>query len=212
MTDANLDVARAALLVRPTGLGTSAARLADQFTRARAADLDPPLPKADLDPAYAERPWGDRTASPLYCPVTERINEPLAAEVDERLAAWAKDCGFDGAEITKLRRARFGRLVMLTHADCDDPDRLLIAAKMNAAWWAADDYYADDSALGAVPEQLPPRLVLAMAAMDPPPAVGDLSPPLDEALAAERVLVALRSGRDHMAHYATPAQIQRMRY
>ncbi|MGH8567866.1 MAG: family 2 encapsulin nanocompartment cargo protein terpene cyclase, partial [Gammaproteobacteria bacterium] len=113
MTDANLDVARTALLGRPTGLGTSAARLAEQFTRARSGDLDPPLPKADLDPAYAERPWGDGTASPLYCPVTERINEPLADEVDERLAVWAKDCGFDDDEIKKMRKARFGRLVML---------------------------------------------------------------------------------------------------
>lgn len=209
MTDANLDVARTALLGRPTGLGTSAACLADQFTRARAGDLDPPLPKAGLDPAYAERPWGDGTASPLYCPVTERINEPLADEVDERLAAWAEDCGFDDDEIEKIRKNRFGRLVMLTHADCDDPDRLLIGAKMNAAWWAADDYYADDVTLGAVPEQLPPRLVLAMAAMDPPPPAGEFTRPLEEAIAAERVLVALRSGVDHMARYATPAQIHR---
>jgi 2-methylisoborneol synthase len=214
MTDTNLDIARAALLLRPTGLGTSAARLADQFTRARDSDPDPPLPipTAGPDPAYAERPWGDRTAPPLYCPVTERINEPLADEVDERLAAWAKDCGFDDDEIEKIRKIRFGRLMMLTHTDCDDPDRLLIGAKMNAAWWAADDYYADDSALGAVPDLLPPRLVLAMAAMDPLPPAGEFSRPLEEALAAERVLVALRSGIDYMAHYATPAQIHRLCY
>ncbi len=212
MTDANLDVARTALLGRPTGLGTSAARLAEQFTRARSGDLDPPLPKADLDPAYAERPWGDGTASPLYCPVTERINEPLADEVDERLAVWAKDCGFDDDEIKKMRKARFGRLVMLTHADCDDPDRLLIGAKMNASWWAADDYYADDQALGAAPELLPPRLVLAMAAMDPLPPAGEFTRPLEEALAAERVLVAFHSGIDHVARYATPEQIHRVCY
>lgn len=210
--DAGLDIARSALLIRATGLGTSAARLADQFSRARAGDLDPPLPHADLDPAYAERPWGDRTAAPLYCPVTERINEPLADEVDERLAAWAKDCGCDDDEIEKLRKARFGRLMMLAHADCDDPDRLLIGAKMNAAWWAADDYYADDSALGAIPELLPPRLALAMAAMDPLPPAGEFTPPLEEALADERVLVALRSGLDHMARYASPAQIHRLCY
>jgi 2-methylisoborneol synthase len=212
MTDARLNVARAALLVRPTGLGTSAARLADQFAQARAGDLDPPLLETGSAPAYAERPWGDRTASPLYCPVTERINEPLADEVDQRLAAWAKDCGFDDDEIEQMYKHRFGRLMMLTHTDCDDPDRLLIGAKMNAAWWAADDYYADDSALGAVPELLPPRLVLAMAAMDPLPPAGEFTPPLEEALAADRVLVAMRSGLDHVARYATPAQIHQLCY
>src|SRR5580704_7758903 len=193
----------AELHVGPTGLGRSAERLADQLVRARDGELDPPLPEAGHDPAYATRPWGDGTASPLYCPVTERINEPLALEVDERVAVWAKDCGFDEDEIAKIRKARFGRLVMLTHADCDDPDRLSIAAKMNAAWWAADDYYADDSTLGAVPELLPPRLVLAMSAMDPLPRAGEFTPPLEEALAGDRVLVALRSGLDHMARYAT---------
>jgi 2-methylisoborneol synthase len=144
--------------------------------------------------------------------VTERVNEPLADEVDERLAAWAKECGFSDAEVEKIKKTRFGRLVMLTHPDCDDPDRLLIGAKMNAAWWAADDLYADDSSLGAIPEQLPPRLVLAMTAMDPPPPMGEHTPPLEQAVGAERVLVALRSGVEAMARYATPAQIHRVCY
>ncbi|MFZ6177525.1 family 2 encapsulin nanocompartment cargo protein terpene cyclase [Nannocystis pusilla] len=199
-----------ALLAGPTGLGTHAARLAQLLNRARAGDLDPPQPA--IDPAYAWRSWGDGSASPLYCPITERINEPLADEVDDRLAAWASECGFDDDEIVKIRKTRFGRLVMLTHADCDDPDRLLIGAKMNAAWWAADDYYADDSALGAVPEQLPPRLVLAMAAMDPLPRAGEFSVPLEQAIDAERVLVALRSGLEHMGRYATHEQVQRTCY
>ncbi|HEX4421739.1 MAG TPA: hypothetical protein VH165_27700, partial [Kofleriaceae bacterium] len=215
MTDSTLDAEKADRLVGPTGRGISAARLADQFARARAGDFDPPPPQAPKeihDPAYADRPWGDGTGTPLYCPVTERINEPLADEVDERLAVWAKDCGFDDDEIKKIRKAQFGRLMMLTHPDSDDPDRLLIGAKLNAAWWAADDYYADDSALGAVPEKLPPRLVLAMAAMDPPPPAGEFSQPLEEAIAAERVLVALRSGVNYLASYATPAQVHRACY
>ena len=217
-TDSIAGLAKAVLQVGPTGLGTSAMRLADQFNRARAGDLDPPVPrevkeaKPVGDPAYAERPWGDGTATPLYCPITERDNEALADEVDERLVVWAKECGFDDDEIGKIRKARFGRLVMLGHPDCDDPDRLLIGAKMNAGWWAADDYYADDSALGAVPEQLPPRLVMAMAAMDPLPPAGEFTPPLDEAIAGERVLVALRSGLEHMARYATSSQIHRLNY
>jgi 2-methylisoborneol synthase len=59
-------------------------------------------------------------------------------------------------------------------------------------------------------EQLP--LVLAMAAMDPPPPAGDQSRPLDEAIASERVLVALRSGTEYLARHATPSQVQRVCY
>lgn len=212
MTDTNQDAVRIAQLPRLTGLGTSAARLVDLLNQARVGDLAPPAPQVELDPAYAERPWGDRSASPLYCPITERINEPLAEEVDRRLAIWAKECGFDDDEIAQFQKARFGRLVMLTHPDCDDPDRLLVGAKLNTAWWAADDYYADDHSMGALPELLPPRLALAMAAMDPLPPVGEFTPPLEEAIAAERVLVALRSGVDYLARYATPAQSHRVCY
>ncbi len=60
---------------------------------------------------------------------------------------------------------------MLAHPDCEDPDRLLISAKLNAAWWAADDRYADDTSLRAVPAELPPQLALSMVAMDPVPSL-----------------------------------------
>jgi 2-methylisoborneol synthase len=182
-----------AVLAGPSGLGTSAARLVH-------------------DPAYVLRPWGDGTASPLYVPVVERVNDPLAADVDVRLAAWALDCGFDDEQTEQLSKAGFGRLVMLTHPDCDDPDRLLIAAQLNAAWWAADDLYADDSERGATPTELPPRLALVMAAMDPVAPAGEFSAELDEALRGDPILVALRSGVDHMARYGTPTQIQRACY
>ena len=241
MTKANPDIVRSPLL-GPTGLGTSAARLlahlqqaagsgelesresaatsspaasppaALEPTRASLSSPPPHSPRPSGDPAYALRPWGDGSHSPLYCPITERFNEPLAAEVDEKLAAWARECGFDEDEIAKIRKAKFGRLMMLCHVDCDDPDRLLIGAKLNASWWAADDYYADDSALGAVAELLPPRLVLAMAAMDPPPPAGEFTAPLDEAIRSERVLVALRSSVGYLARYGLPAQVQRVCY
>lgn len=219
MKDTNLDDTSTAFLFGPTGLGTSAARFVSDLAKAaRAGNLDPRLlqadlaPAGDLDPAYAERSWGDGTASPLYCPITERFNEPLADEVDDRLAAWALECGFDEDEVEKIRQVRFGRLVMLAHPDCDDPDRLLIGAKLNMAWWAADDYYADDSELGADPMLLPPRLLLAMTAMDPPPPAGEFTPPLEEAIAEERVLVALGRGIDYLGQYATPEQVQRTCY
>jgi 2-methylisoborneol synthase len=167
---------------------------------------------SDPDPAYAELPWGDGSASPLYCPVVERVDEPLGNEVDDRLVAWAAECGFSEDEQEKLRAAGFGRLVMLAHADCDDPDLLLIAAQLNAAWWAADDYYADDSDMGATPTELPPRLALVMSAMDPVAPAGGFSAPLDEALRDDTILVAMRSAVDHLARHGTPAQVQRICY
>ncbi|WNV85772.1 family 2 encapsulin nanocompartment cargo protein terpene cyclase [Umezawaea sp. Da 62-37] len=193
-----------------TGLGTSAARFAARLGSRR--ELGPPHPENGHDPAYAHRPWGDGTASPLYCPLPERIDDALAEEVDRRLALWAQECGFTAEEAEQLGRAEFGRLVVLAHPDCDDPDRLLISAKLNAAWWAADDLYSDDTALGAVPAELPQRLALAMAAMDPLPAAGEFTGELDEALGEDRVLVALRSGMEYLSGYSTPAQFQRVCY
>lgn len=206
-----------AWLTTPSGLGTSAARLAAQLTQARNQESKPlppapaslPLPS---EPGYAYREWGDGSASPLYCPITERVDDRLAEEVDARLFVWAEQCGFKDTQLAKIRKGWFGRLAMLTHAGCEDPDRLLVAAQMNAAWWAADDAYADDSDSGAVPEKLPPRLSLVMAAMDPLPPMGEFTPPLEEALRGDPILVALRSGVEHMGQYGTPAQLQRVCY
>jgi 2-methylisoborneol synthase len=185
------------VLAGPSGLGTSAARVAPGLNR---------------DPAYAEMSWGDGSASPLYCPVVQRVNDPLAAEVNRRLVIWAGECGFSDEEVAMLGDAGFGRLVMLTHADCDDPDLLLVAAQLNAAWWAADDLYSDDTELGATAQELPPRLALAMAAMDPGAPAGEFSDQLDEALNSDRVLVSLTSGVHHLTRHGTPAQVQRACY
>ena len=197
-------------LAGPTGLGTSAARFTARLTAEPDAPDPPDAPEAD--PAYAYREWGDGSAPPLYCPHPERIDDALAAAVDGRLALWAAECGFDEQECEQLGQAGFGRLVMLAHPDCADPDRLLISARLNAAWWAADDLYADDTSLGAVSAELPPRLALAMAAMDPLPPVGEFSRDLDEALDGDRVLVALRSAAEHLRDNGTPAQHQRVCY
>lgn len=206
----------------PTGPGTVAARLPallasfarppHENARCAAARVSPGALRRNANGTYVERPWGDGSASPLYCPAVERMDDGLAAEVDARLVAWATDCGFSEDELDGLRGARFGRLAMLTHPDTDDPDALLIAAQLNAAWWAADDYYADDTALGAIPAQLPQRLTLAMSAMDPPPAAGDNTPPLEEAVSGDLVLRMLRSAVEHLTRHGTPAQIQRACY
>lgn len=201
---------RGGVLAGPTGLGTSAARLTARLTAAAEPRL--PEPEPEPDPAYAYREWGDGSAPPLYCPVTERLDDSPAEEVDRRLVGWAGECGFDEDECEQLSRTGFGRLVVLAHPDCDDIERLLVSARLNAAWWAADDLYADDTALGAEPARLPPRLALAMAAMDPLPPAGEFSHDLAAALDGDRVLVALRSGAAHLRDHGTPAQHQRVCY
>jgi 2-methylisoborneol synthase len=165
-------------------------------------DLHAPLP-------YIEREWGDGSYPPLYCPPTVRIDDDLAEEVNRRLVAWAEKIGLHAGRIDKFRDTGFGRLAMLTHPDTDDPDMLLVAAQMNAAWWAADDYYADETPLGATPTELPPRLALVMSAMDPPPPAGEYTRQLDEAIAADPVLVSLNSATAHLTRHATPAQVMR---
>ncbi|HEV2633845.1 MAG TPA: family 2 encapsulin nanocompartment cargo protein terpene cyclase [Actinocrinis sp.] len=206
--------------LRPTGLGTSAA-LVPRLETGACTGLQPPTAPAPRPPgvtawsdptAYAERPWGDGSSSPLYCPRTVRIDDALAAEVDARLIAWAAELGCDDDELAALAKVRFGRLVTLAHADVADPDALLVAAQMNTAWWAADDYYADSPEAGADPTLLPQRLALAMAAMDPLPPAGDLSSPLDAELGSELVLRMLSSATAHLSRHASPSQVQRACY
>lgn len=189
----------ATILPGPSGLGTSAARLIPELGRPH-------------DPAYVEREWGDGSASPLYVPVLERMNDALAAEVDRRLVAWAGDCGFSDDDLESVEKAGFGRLVMLAHADSDDPDLLLVAAQLNAAWWAADDLYADDSERGATPTALPPRLALLLSVMDPGAPAGEFSDQLDEALRSDPVQVSMASATDHLTKHSTPSQVQRIVY
>lgn len=188
----------ARLLAGPSGLGTSAGDL----TGLVRSDTRAPLP-------YVERKWGDGSHSPLYCPQTARVDDDLGAEVNRRLVAWAEEVGIHADRIEQFRDTGFGRLAMLVHADSDDPDALLVAAQMNAAWWAADDYYADDAELGAIPTELPPRLALAMSAMNPPPETGDYTRQIEEVLNADPVLVALNSATAHLARHGTPSQVMR---
>lgn len=209
----------------PTGLGTSALRvtLPDRRPAHRPCEHDghePPLPhltlpgavrKHSLAPlAYQEREWGDGSYPPLYCPETVRIDEDLADEVNRRLVAWAERVGIHEGRMKEFADTGYGRLAMLTHPDTDDADMLLVAAQMNAAWWAADDYYADETDLGATPTELPPRLALVTSAMDPPPPVGDYTYQLEDAIQADPVLVSLRSSVSHVSRHATPSQVGRV--
>lgn len=201
------DGVAARLLAGPSGLGSTGLGVAaSKITPPPAATLrtDPHLPVP-----YAEREWGDGSYPPLYCPLTVRVDEDLGAEVNRRLVSWAEQVGIYADQMEKFRETGFGRLAMLAHADCDDPDLLLVAAQMNAAWWAADDYYADETDLGATPTELPPRLAMIMSAMDPPPDAGRYTPPLEAAVSSDPVLRALASAAAHLNKHATPEQMYR---
>ncbi|NUR57303.1 MAG: hypothetical protein HOV87_01115 [Catenulispora sp.] len=87
---------------RPTGLGTSAAALAEAGRPARAV-------------------------AGLYCPGAVRDDPALAAEVQQRLDTWATEVGAQPAAV-----ARLGRLAMLTHPDTADPARLAVAGQLLA--------------------------------------------------------------------------------
>jgi 2-methylisoborneol synthase len=173
----------------------------------------PPQHPERLAPApIVERPWGDGTHSRLYCPAPSRLDEALAVEVNTRLVAWAERIGLHAGHLEEFAATGFGRLITLAHPECDDPDLLLVSAQMNAAWWASDDYYADETDLGAVAEALPGRLALVSSALDPPPPAGEFTAPLREAVVGDPVLVSLRSALAHVARHASAAQVMRVRH
>jgi 2-methylisoborneol synthase len=103
--------------------------------------------------APAARPPGTATAPrpELYCPPPVRDEPALARAVNDRLIEWIGQVGIYPGRLSELREADFGRLVMPTYPDTDEPDRLLAAAKIAMAGWAADDHYCDNPALGAAP-------------------------------------------------------------
>jgi 2-methylisoborneol synthase len=111
-----------------------------------------------------------------------------------------------------VRAANFGRLMMLTHPATDDPDRLLAAAKCVLAEWATDDHFLDEESLGAESTVIGSRLGITYAAVDPADLPVGYAPQLDQALSEEPVAVAYRSAFDHLARYATPTQVARLRH
>jgi 2-methylisoborneol synthase len=140
------------------------------------------------------------------------VDDALGREVDERLVAWFEELGIFTDKLDVLRRQSYGRLIMLTHPDSDDPDQLMLAARWAVALWGADDVYADDETAGARPELVARRLALALAALNAPPLLGGYRSQMEEAFAADPIIRALRSSLEFAASSATPAQLNRMRH
>jgi 2-methylisoborneol synthase len=147
----------------------------------------------------------------LFCPGAVRDDPALGKQVNDDLIAWAGEVGIYEGQVARLHKADFGRLIMLAHPGTDDPDRLLAAAKCILAEWATDDHFVDEESMGADPERLAARLGITHAAMDPADLPVMYAPRLDKALDDEPVAVAYRTAFEHMARYASPTQMFRMR-
>ena len=182
----------------PTGLGTSAARLAGDL----AAVTDGGDQEDEADEAMPE----------LFCPGPLRDDSALGEIVNELLVEWAEQVGIYPGRLDRLREANFGRLIMLTHPATSDPDRLLAAAKCIAAEWAADDYFVDEVELGADPDVLGSRLMKLYAVIDPADLPGQYQPELDEYLREEPIATAFRSAMQHLARYASVTQMARFQH
>ncbi|MGK8524752.1 family 2 encapsulin nanocompartment cargo protein terpene cyclase [Nocardia asteroides] len=156
---------------------------------------------------------------PLYCPPPVRDDPALAEAVNTGIVEWARSIGLYEGRLDELHDADFGRLIMLAHPDCNDADRLLAAAKCAVSEWSVDDYYCEEDADDRAPDGTPssaeaelgPRLELAAAAMDPVHLPVRYVAQLEAALEADPILRAFRTSFEHLAHYASPAQLARLR-
>lgn len=198
----------------PTGLGTASAAVRPATAAPPRARIGP----SGLGTASTQVGSGSRIP-PLYCPPPLRDDPVLAEAVNEGLLAWAEDIGLYEGRLDDLRKADFGRLVMLAHPDCSHADQLLAAAKCAVSEWSVDDYYCEEDADDRAPDGTPsspeaelgPRLELCMAVMDPAHLPARYAPQLERALQADPILRAFRTSFEHLAQYAGPAQLARLR-
>ncbi|MFC9877210.1 family 2 encapsulin nanocompartment cargo protein terpene cyclase [Nocardia salmonicida] len=195
-------------LLGPTGIGTSGLR------------VFPPRHSPTDGSSGSATSVGPQAVPALYCPPPERDDPALADAVNVGLLAWAAEIGLYEGRLDELDKADFGRLIMLAHPDCDDPDRLLAVARCAVAEWSVDDYYCEEDAPGdtapdgtpsSAAAELGPRLELAAAAMDPAHLPVRYAPRLEQAMQADPILRAFRTSFAHLAGYANPAQLTRLR-
>ncbi|WP_323374919.1 family 2 encapsulin nanocompartment cargo protein terpene cyclase [Streptomyces sp. RB17] len=184
----------AAAALAPTGLGASPA---DRHTTTH----EPGRPASASDP-------GPR----LHCPPAVRDDPALGETVTERLVEWAEEIGIYPGQLDKIRKADFGRLIMLAHPESDDPDRLLAAAKCALSEWAVDDHYVDGEVEEARPQELGQRLAIAHSVIDQAHLPLAYAPQLEQVVRADPVMRALRDSLRNLHAYATTSQVRRLRH
>jgi 2-methylisoborneol synthase len=176
--------------------------------------------KFDLDPkglgtsaVHAFRPSRAESDEPrLFCPPPVRDDQALGEQVNEAVARWAEEVGIYPGRLDKLRSANFGRFMMLAHPATSDPDRLLAATKCLVAEWAADDYYVDEVSLGADPMVVGSRLANLHSMVDPPSLTFRYAADHAEHHRLRPISVAFRSALEHLARYASVAQMGRFQH
>ncbi|RJQ73867.1 Camphene synthase [Pseudonocardiaceae bacterium YIM PH 21723] len=182
-----------------SGLGTAAARM-----------FFPDLARPRVDPtALITLPDDD---SELFCPGPVRDDPALGELVNEQLVAWAGEMGIYPDRLDHLRRCGFGRMIMLAHPGCDDPDRLLAATKVMVAEWASDDYYLDESEVGADPATTAAKFGLLYGVVDPVALPARYTSAEQRYLQEEPIARAFRDSMEHLAQYTTTAQMARFQH
>ncbi|MEH6377760.1 Camphene synthase [Streptomyces sp. KLMMK] len=146
----------------------------------------------------------------IDCPPPARERPDLAESINARLLDWAKEIEIYKNELPRLHSCNLGSLVVLTQPNSDDADRLFAAAQCAAAGFALDDYYTDDFTVNTRLTAI--KVFLSQSSLDPaclpPPYAGHYQ----TALTQEPILRAWRSAMDHLASYATAAQMHRFRH
>jgi 2-methylisoborneol synthase len=183
----------------PSGPGTAAVRVLGHRA--------PPEPEPD-----GSDDSDDSGVPALYCPPAVRDDRALGDEVDERLVEWAEEVGIYPGKLDMIRRAGFGRLMMLAHPETDDPERLLAAARCALAEWSVDDHYVDGEVEEARPELLGQRLAIAHSVIDQAHLSREYAPELEKVVRADPVMRALRSSLGKLADHATWTQVRRLRH
>ncbi|MEU9304324.1 family 2 encapsulin nanocompartment cargo protein terpene cyclase [Streptomyces sp. NPDC048269] len=200
------------LLGGRSGLGASPLRAAPAAAGPVPAGTGPGTEPAAGGPSRTgAEPGSGIVIPPLYCPDAVRDAPALADAVNEELVRWAAEMGIYAGRLDMLRSCHFGRLMMLAHPDCDDPDRLLGAAKCGLSEWSVDDHWVDEGE-DADPGLIGLRTALAHAVVDPVRLSPRYERQFEDRVAAEPVLRAFRSSLEHLAEFASPTQVTRLRY
>ncbi|MFF3325564.1 family 2 encapsulin nanocompartment cargo protein terpene cyclase [Streptomyces sp. NPDC002889] len=208
-------VALERLLAGPAGPGTAAARAFSSLTPSTASQAAPSARQDEVPPSATQVPSAGQDAAvripPLYCPDAVRDDPALGQEVNNRLVDWAAEIGIFTGRLERLRSHQFGRLFMLAHPDCDDPDRLLAAARCGLAEWSVDDHWVDEGD-DTEPELLGSRLAMAHAVIDPVRLPARYLAQFEELVHRQPVLRAFRSSLAHLSQIASTTQVARLRH